>query len=84
MVYYEKEEASLGARFTAEVEEAAALAVAFPLAGAPATKNTRRVFLKHFPFSVVYRPTEQGILVFALAHDARRPGYWKSRVPDAK
>jgi len=28
------------------VEEATARAMAFPLAGSPATKNTRRVFLK--------------------------------------
>lgn len=82
IVYYNNEEANLGGRFSAEVEEATALAVAFPLAGSPATKNTRRVFLDKFPFSVVYRPMDKGILVFAVAHDSRKPGYWKSRVSD--
>lgn len=82
MVYYNNEEANLGARFSAEVEEAVALALAFPLAGSAATKNTRRVFLNKFPLSVVYRSTDKGILVFAVAHDSRKPRYWKSRVSD--
>jgi plasmid stabilization system protein ParE len=78
--YYNKEEPWLGARFAAAVEEATARALAFPLAGSPATKHTRRVFVKDFPFAVVYRPDADGITVFALAHHSRRPGYWQSRV----
>jgi hypothetical protein len=43
---------------------------------------TRRVFLKDFPYAVVYRPASDGIIVFALAHRSRRPGYWLLRVQD--
>ena len=82
VIYYNEEEPGLGARFTAAVEEATTRALAFPLAGSPATKNTRRVLLKDFPFSAVYRPDSEGITVFALAHHARRPGYWRTRVQD--
>jgi len=82
VVYYDKEEPGLGARFAAAVENATARASAFPLAGSPATKNTRRVFLKDFPFAVVYRPDTGGIIIFALAHHSRQPGYWQSRVQD--
>ena len=82
VVYYNKEEPGLGARFAAAVEDATARSLAFPLAGAPASKNTRRVFLKDFPFAVVYRPDADGIIIFALAHHSRRPGYWQSRVQD--
>jgi hypothetical protein len=77
-----KARAGRGARFTAAVEEATAWAVAFPLTGSPATKNTRLVFIKDSPFAVVYRPTPDGIVVFALAHHSRQPGYWQSRVQD--
>ena len=55
IIYYNQEQAGLGARFTAAVEEAAARALAFPRAGSPAAANTRRVFLQGFPFSIVYR-----------------------------
>ena len=80
VVYYNREQAGLGARFAAAVEEATARAVTFPLAGSAASKNTRRVFVKDFPFAVVYRPMTDGVVVFALAHHARLPAYWRSRV----
>jgi plasmid stabilization system protein ParE len=82
VIYYNKERAGLGARFTAAVEEATARAAAFPLTGSPASKSTLRVFVRDFPFAVVYRPTKDEIIVFALAHHSRRPGYWLSRVQD--
>jgi hypothetical protein len=80
VVRYDQEQSGLGARFTSAVEEATALAIAFPLAGSSASKNTRKVLLKQFPFSVVYRADDNGIVVFAIAHHSRRPGYWQSRV----
>ncbi len=49
VIYYNKERAGLGARFTAAVEEATARAAAFPLTGSPASKSTRRVFVRDFP-----------------------------------
>jgi plasmid stabilization system protein ParE len=73
---------TIGARFTAAVEEAAARALAFPRAGALAAANTRRLFLQGFPFSIVYREVEAGIIIFAVAHQSRRPDYWESRVQD--
>ncbi|MCU0836148.1 MAG: type II toxin-antitoxin system RelE/ParE family toxin [Chromatiaceae bacterium] len=82
VVYYEQQEPGLGARFTAAGEEATARALAFPLAGSPATANTRRVFLKDFPFAVVYRPEPSGITIIAVAHHSRRPGYWRVRARD--
>lgn len=82
VIYYNKERAGLGARFTGAVEEATARALAFPSAGSPGPKGTRRVFLNGFPFAVVYRASADGMIVFALAHHSRRPGYWQSRVTE--
>ena len=82
IVYYNQEQPGLGARFTAAVEEAAARALAFPHAGSPAAANTRRVLVQGFPFSVVYRDEASGIVIFALAHQSRRPDYWAARVQD--
>ena len=82
VAYYNGQEPGLGARFAAAVEEATARAVAFPLTGSPASKNTRRVFVRDFPFAVVYRPDEGGIVIFALAHHSRRPEYWQPRVQE--
>lgn len=79
VIYYNEAQPGLGQRFTAAVEEATVRALAFPLAGSPSRANTRRVILKGFPFSLVYRPEAGGIVVFAVAHHARRPYYWQSR-----
>ena len=78
--YYNEQETGLGAAFAAEVEEATARALAFPKAGSPAPKNTRLVFVNRFPFSIVYRPDREGIVVFAVAHHSRKPEYWVPRV----
>jgi plasmid stabilization system protein ParE len=80
--YYNGKEPGLGSRFAAAVEEAALRAVSFPLTGSPASKNTRRVFVKNFPFAVVYRSDAEGIVIFAVAHHSRRPEYWQSRAED--
>lgn len=82
VVYYNGKELGLGARFAAAVEEAMVRAVAFPFTGSPASKNTYRVFVKDFPFALVYRPDEGGIVIFAVAHHSRRPEYWQPRVQE--
>jgi plasmid stabilization system protein ParE len=46
-----------------------------------AEDGTRRVLLHRFPFAVVYRLTQAGVLVIAVAHGRRRPGYWRDRSP---
>jgi len=79
VAYYHRVEAGLGTKFLEAVEDATARAVAYPLAGSPAQHETRRVFLRHFPFALIYRSDEQGITIYALAHHARKPGYWRSR-----
>ena len=73
VAYYNNKELGLGSRFLTAVEDATARALAYPLTGTPASENTPRMFLKDFPLALVYRPEEIGIIVFALAHHARRP-----------
>ena len=80
IAYYDQTAPGRGARFAAAVEEATARALTFPLSGSPSEPNVRRVVVKNFPFSVIYRPETDGIVVFAIAHHSRRPGYWRSRV----
>ncbi len=80
VAYYNDREPGLGARFAAAVEEATVRAVVFPLAGSPASKSTLRVFVKDFPFALVYRSDANGVVIFALAHHSRHPEYWHPRV----
>jgi plasmid stabilization system protein ParE len=43
--------------------------------------GTRRLLLRTFPFSVIFRVEDSTVLVVAVAHGNRRPGYWAGRVP---
>ena len=78
--YYNKAQAGLGARFADAIEKAAALALVFPDVGSPFYSGTRRVVVKNFPFSLVYKAFSDDIIIFAIAHQSRRPGYWRTRV----
>jgi toxin ParE1/3/4 len=82
VAYYQNIRTDLGVRFLEAVGDATSRALAFPMTGSPAAKGTRCVFLKDFPFALVYRLDDQGIIVFALAHHSRRPGYWRKRMDD--
>jgi toxin ParE1/3/4 len=43
------------------------------------TREVRRYLLARFPFAIVYEVRADEILVLAIAHARRRPGYWKRR-----
>jgi plasmid stabilization system protein ParE len=80
--YYHRDNAGLGSKFLQALEDATARVLAYPLAGSPAQHETRRVFLRDFPFALVYSADEQGITIYALAHHSCRPGYWRNRKAD--
>jgi plasmid stabilization system protein ParE len=42
--------------------------------------GTRRVLLRTFPFGVVFRLVDATVLIVAIAHGSRRPGYWLGRI----
>jgi plasmid stabilization system protein ParE len=42
--------------------------------------GTRRFVLQRFPFSVVYLDDPDLVIIVAVAHSKRKPGYWKDRL----
>ena len=78
--YYATVRPELGARFQQAVSEAVRSAVAHPEHGAPRSKSTRRWLVKGFPFGVVYRAGEAGVLIVAIAHERKKPAYWAARI----
>ena len=77
--YLEEQQPGLGFRFTADVDEALSRIQSQPLAWHPLNRNFRRCHLRHFRYSVIYRIRGDQAEVFAIAHDSRRPGYWRNR-----
>ena len=46
----------------------------------PAALPVRRRAVTRFPYHVVYVETSSHIRILAIAHDRRKPGYWKPRL----
>lgn len=69
------------ARFQAEIDRAIAEIAAKPKHWARYLHGTRAYRLHKFRHLVVYveRPAE--VIVVAVAHTSRRPGYWRRRLP---
>lgn len=65
--------------FTHEIERGIARITEAP-ERYPVTRYGRRRFvLLEFSFDLVYRISEREAEILAVAHHARRPGYWRAR-----
>lgn len=78
--YLELQAPGLGRRFFAEVSRAEGLIAEFPEAAVEIRPSVRKRGLRKFRFSLLYSIEKQGVLILALAHHSRRPGYWAGRV----
>ena len=77
--YYEFQKPNLGEDFLKEVRLAIQRIKNQPTAWTLISKRTRRCLLNKFPFGIVYQIREEEILILAIAHLHRKPGYWKKR-----
>jgi hypothetical protein len=42
--------------------------------------ETRRCLLRRFPYGLIYALDQDDILILAVAHTRREPGYWRDRL----
>jgi plasmid stabilization system protein ParE len=79
--WYESTRPGLGAEFLDHVARAIDRLGLNPEAGNPlsADHKTRRLLVTRYPYQIVYRIRPGEIVIVALAHLKRRPGYWKNR-----
>ena len=79
-LYYDKQVPGLGERFESEIRYATDLMLDQPEIGPLVDPNLRKFILTRFPFTLYYSITADVLRIEAVAHQSRRPGYWKSRV----
>lgn len=77
--WYAKRSIDAAARFTLAIDQAIEQIVAAPSRWRRYLYGTRRYVLQDFPYVIVNYETADLIWIVALAHAARRPGYWKRR-----
>ena len=78
--YYNSERSGLGDEFLTEVLGSLERIAEHPKAWHRYSRRTRRCQTRRFPYGIVYQAAAKSILVVAIAHLHRKPGYWKSRL----
>lgn len=83
--WYERRRSGLGVELVALIDAAfeviAAAPLSFPLWRSD--RDYRKMVLNRFPYLVFFRhdANDDEVLVLAVAHSRRRPGYWVDRAP---
>jgi plasmid stabilization system protein ParE len=79
--WYAERDIAVARRFTDEVTRTLELIEEFPSTGAPVPSvpdpEIRRLPVHNFPYHVVFIELATRVSVLAVAHDRRRPGYWR-------
>lgn len=70
---------SVAARFVDAVEHAAELVTERPEIGRPTRDGRRSIPLRVFPYSLIYRETDTGVLILVVQHQHRAPDHGRNR-----
>jgi toxin ParE1/3/4 len=80
--FYERQRRGLGREFADEVKSAAQRIKDSPEAWTVVStdEHLRRCRTHRFPYGLIYQLQNDRIVIFAVAHLRRRPGYWRDRL----
>jgi toxin ParE1/3/4 len=78
--YYEEWQEGLGRRFRIAIETAVRHILKNPFLYRKLKAPFRRYLLHKFPYSLIFSIEHDHIHVIAVAHNKRKPGYWRKRI----
>ncbi|HEX8372062.1 MAG TPA: type II toxin-antitoxin system RelE/ParE family toxin [Chthoniobacterales bacterium] len=78
--YYEQEQSGLGEKLWREVDQHIEWIRLHPLIPRIRPGDYRRVNLKVFPYHIAYSAREDEVVIWAIAHSHKQPGYWRKRM----
>jgi plasmid stabilization system protein ParE len=78
--YYLEISPQLAAGFVAEVEHGVKTICRRPLAWRIIDRDVRRYLIHRFPFGLYYEYEAERVIIWAVMHLSRKPGYWESRL----
>lgn len=71
--------ANIAASFLKHVQSAIELLCERSDLGVPVSKRLRSWGVRRFPYNIIYRVVDDKLVVHAIAHQRRRPGYWRGQ-----
>ena len=78
-LYYAERDPAVGQRFIAAVEDAIDRILDSPTRWRVLDEDVRRCLTRVFPYGVLYTIEPDFVLIVAVMHCSRQPGYWKRR-----
>ncbi len=79
--YREGERKDAGRHLRSDIDASLAIALRFPEIGRMGLNGVRRLVTRHYHFIIHYDFSEEQIVIWAIVHPSREPGYWLSRRP---
>ncbi|MEG4629689.1 type II toxin-antitoxin system RelE/ParE family toxin [Microcoleus sp. AR_TQ3_B6] len=77
--YYAEQRSEVAQMFINAIEDAVYRIRESPTPWAIVDEDVRRCLTRKFPYSILYTIEQDYILILAVTHCSREPGYWKSR-----
>ncbi|HBW58353.1 MAG TPA: plasmid stabilization protein [Oscillatoriales bacterium UBA8482] len=77
--YYAEQSSEVAQAFINVIEDAVYRIKESPTRWAVLDENVRRCLTRKFPYSILYTIEPDYILILAVTHCSREPGYWKNR-----
>ena len=79
VAFYNAENPDLAEDLLDEIERTIGQIRQYPEAAPLVNRLVRRRLMSRFPYSIVYTVTPEVIRILAIAHQKRRPFYWRGR-----
>jgi len=79
-LYYVERDPALALRFVEAVEDAIRRILESPERWRVLDEDVRRCLTRVFPYGILYTIEPEFILIIAVMHCSREPGYWKRRL----
>ena len=78
-LWYAERDSELGLQFTRRVEAAIKRVIDAPTRWRVIDEDVRRCLTHIFPYAILYTIEADFLLIVAVMHCSREPGYWKTR-----
>ena len=80
VAYFDEQRAGLGDRFEQDLQSTLNFVIEQPTLGKVVGGRVRKMRFRTFRYNLIYIPDPDEIIIVAVAHHRRRPGYWERRL----
>ena len=80
IAHYNEVGVGVSRAFMRDLDRAIDILRVFPLTGVSVDNGFRSFPLHQYPFTIIYKVENDELIIMAVAHQSRRPEYWRDRM----